>query len=56
MAEHPNAALLRKGHEAFSRGDMTTLTEIIAEDTLWHIAGKGPLPGTTKAERRFSGF
>ena len=45
MAEHPNAALHRKGHEAFSKGDMATLTELIAEDTLWHTAGKSPISG-----------
>ena len=56
MAEHPNAALLRKGHEAFSRGDMTTLTEIIAEDTLWHVAGKGPLAGDYQGREAVFGF
>ncbi len=45
MAEHPNAALHRKGHEAFSTGDMATLTELIAEDTLWHTAGRSPIAG-----------
>ncbi len=45
MTEHPNAALLRKGHEAFSTGDRATLTEIIAEDALWHVAGKSPFSG-----------
>ena len=45
MAEHANVARLREGHEAFSRGDMATLMELIAEDTLWHISGRGPLSG-----------
>ena len=45
MSEHPNAALHRKGHEAFSRGDTDTLTELIAEDTVWHTAGKSPIAG-----------
>lgn len=56
MAEHPNAALLRKGHEAFSNGDMATLTEIIAEDTLWHIAGKSPLAGDYQGREEVFGF
>ena len=56
MAEHPNAALLRKAHEAFSKGDMATLTEVIAEDTLWHIAGKGPLAGEYKGREAVFGF
>ena len=45
MAEHPNAALHRKGHEAFSKGDMATLAELIAKDTLWHTAGRSPVAG-----------
>ena len=56
MAEHPNAALLRKGHEAFSRGDRETLTEIIAEDTLWHIAGNSPVSGDYRGQEAVFGF
>lgn len=41
MAEHPNAALVRTGYEAFARGDMATLSELFASDVLWHEAGKG---------------
>ena len=56
MAEHPNAALLRKGHEAFAKGDMATLTEVIAQDTLWHVAGKGPLAGDYQGREAVFGF
>ena len=45
MSEHPNAALHRKGHEAFSRGDIEVLAEMIAEDTVWHCPGKGLISG-----------
>jgi len=45
MSEHPNAALHRKAHEAFSRGDMDTLGELIAEDTVWHSPGKSLISG-----------
>jgi len=45
MTENPNIALHRRGHEAFSRGDQDTLAEIIAEDTLWHVAGRSPTSG-----------
>lgn len=46
MAEHPNAALLRKGHDAFSKGDTDTLAQLFAEDTVWHWPGRNPLSGT----------
>ena len=45
MAENPNVALHRKGHEAFSRGDKDTLAEIIAEETVWHTAGRSLISG-----------
>ncbi len=45
MAEHADVVRHREGHEAFSRGDMAALTEIIAEDTVWHWSGRNPLAG-----------
>ena len=45
MAEHPNAERIRRAFDAFARGDMTAMTELIAEDTVWHIPGGGPLSG-----------
>jgi hypothetical protein len=45
MAEHPNAERIRRAFDAFARGDMATMTELIAEDTVWHIPGRGPLSG-----------
>jgi uncharacterized protein len=48
MSEHPNVALVRKGYEAFSRGDMETLSEIIANDATHHVPGTHPLSGDHK--------
>ena len=48
MAEHPNAALLKKGYEAFAKGDMATLTQLFAEDVAWHLPGNNPLSGEHK--------
>ncbi|TET99249.1 MAG: nuclear transport factor 2 family protein [Dehalococcoidia bacterium] len=45
MPEHPNVALLRRGYEAFAKGDMATLTELFSEDTVWHEPGNNPLSG-----------
>ena len=45
MAEHPNAERIRRAFAAFAQGDMATMTELIAEDTVWHIPGRGPLSG-----------
>ncbi len=40
MSEHPNVALVRRGYEAFANGDAETLTELIAEDAVWHVGGR----------------
>ena len=45
MAEHPNAERIRRAFAAFAQGDMATMTELIAENTVWHIPGRGPLSG-----------
>ncbi len=43
---HPNEELLRKGYEAFSRGDMNTLRdEVFAGDVTFHIPGNNQLAG-----------
>ncbi len=45
MAEHPNAALLRKGYEAFAKGDIATLRELFSEDVVWHMPSNNLLSG-----------
>jgi ketosteroid isomerase-like protein len=45
---HPNEELVRKGFEAFSRGDMDALRELFAPDIVWHSPGRSPLAGDFK--------
>jgi ketosteroid isomerase-like protein len=44
MAEHPNAAVVRRLGEAFESGDMATVAaigdEVIADDVVWHEIGR----------------
>ncbi|MEE8407723.1 MAG: nuclear transport factor 2 family protein [Acidimicrobiia bacterium] len=43
---HPNEAIVRKGYEAFSKGDTETLqNEIFTEDIVWHVPGRNRLSG-----------
>ena len=48
MAEHPHAALVRKGYEAFSRGDMETVRGIMSGDATHHLPGNNPMSGDYK--------
>lgn len=48
MAEHAHAALVRKGYEAFSRGDMAALSELMTSDCTHHVPGSHHLSGDYK--------
>jgi ketosteroid isomerase-like protein len=50
MAEHPHAALVRKGYEAFIRGDMDTLRGLMSGDATHHVPGNHPLSGDFKGQ------
>jgi len=40
-----NAALVRRGYEAFNAGDINALTEIFDESAVWHAPGRTSLAG-----------
>ena len=48
MATAENIELVRRGYEAFNAGDMTTLSELFAENAVWHVAGNGVLSGSKR--------
>ncbi|MFK4116771.1 nuclear transport factor 2 family protein [Streptomyces longwoodensis] len=48
MAEHPHAALVRKGYDAFQRGDMDTMRGLMTGDCTHHVPGSHPLSGDHK--------
>jgi len=42
---HPNEDLIRRGFEAYGRGDIQALmTEFFSPDIIWHMPGRGPRP------------
>ena len=46
MAEHPNAALIRKSVDAMNANDIAYLDSIMADDIAWHMIGVAePLRG-----------
>ncbi len=46
MGSAENVELVRRGYEAFNAGDLPRLSEMFAEDAVWHVAGSGVLSGT----------
>ncbi|MEW2246052.1 nuclear transport factor 2 family protein [Streptomyces sp. NPDC006975] len=50
MAEHPHAALVRKGYDAFSQGDMDTLRQLMTSDCTQHVPGTHMLAGDYKGQ------
>ena len=68
MSTEESLQVVKNGFAAFSRGDMPSLLDLMAEDVEWHIPGAGlPLAGTyrgrdgvanffQKAERRHGKF
>jgi ketosteroid isomerase-like protein len=40
-----NAAIVRRGYEAFSRGDLAQLAELCGENVSWHTPGRSRLAG-----------
>lgn len=56
MAGHPNIDLIRRGYKAFGEGDMETLTELIAEDAVWHIGGNNAPTGDYEGRENVFGL
>ena len=56
MTEHPNVEYARRGYAAFGSGDLATLSELIADDAVWHAQGVGPLSGDYHGRDQVFGF
>jgi hypothetical protein len=46
MADHPNVERLRRGYEAYARGDLATLRGMFADTITFHFLGHTQLSGT----------
>jgi len=53
---HPNEDLVRRGFDAFSKGDVDTLRELFEQDAVWHAPGRGPLSGDHRGVDEILGF
>jgi SnoaL-like domain len=51
-----NAERIRRGYEAFSRGDVPAVFEILGKDITWHVPGSRPLSGGYKGHDEVGAF
>ncbi|QKW07990.1 nuclear transport factor 2 family protein [Streptomyces sp. NA04227] len=48
MGEHPDSTVIRKGYDAFNKGDMDALAGLMTADVVHHVPGHGELSGHHK--------
>jgi uncharacterized protein len=55
-AQHANVQRAQRAYEAFGKGDMATVSELMADDVVWHVGGNNPLSGEYKGKDAVFGF
>ena len=45
MGASEDAEVVRRGYEAFQKGDLAAFDDILAEECVWHVPGRGSLAG-----------
>lgn len=53
---HKNAELLRKLYDAFDKGDLETIQNSMADDSVLHVDGQNPLSGDYKGKEQTLGY
>jgi ketosteroid isomerase-like protein len=57
MAEHPNAAIVRRMTEAMNGGDMETAASLVADDVVWYVIGAAePIRGKAQLADSMAGL
>ncbi len=51
--EHPNAAALRAGYDAFERGDAAALVGLFSEDCVFHVPGTHQNAGSWRGREQY---
>ena len=45
MNEHPNAITIKRGYEAFLKGDIDLIRQLMADEIVWHSLGDNIVTG-----------
>ena len=51
MAAKDNIELIRRGYDAFQKGDLAAFDDILADGCVWHVPGRGQLAGAKKGRK-----
>jgi ketosteroid isomerase-like protein len=51
VGANENAGVVRKGYEAFQKGDLAAFDELMTDDCVWHVPGRGQLAGDKKGRK-----
>jgi ketosteroid isomerase-like protein len=54
--EETNEGLILAAYDAFARGDLGTVFDVLAEDISWHVPGRGPLSGDYRGHKQVLAF
>lgn len=56
MTDHPNLAAARAGYEAFDRGDMKAVGDLLSDDVVWHVGGYNAISGDYQGKESVFGL
>lgn len=56
MTDHPNLESARQGYQAFADGDLATVSELLADDIVWHVGGNNTLSGDYEGKEAVLSF
>jgi ketosteroid isomerase-like protein len=51
MSANDNIELIRRGYQAFQKGDLGAFDEILADDCIWHVPGRSQLSGDKRGRQ-----
>ena len=50
--EHPDVSVVREGFEAFERGDMARMDQLLSDDVVWHVGGNSKWAGAYEGKQQ----
>ena len=56
VSAQEKAAIIRRGYELFNSGNIEGLTDIVAEDAVWHVGGRNRLSGEKRGRDAIFAF